>query len=81
MRLCAVGRGVWFGRGPEFKSFICSDPEAFVAHFLAAADVAHERLDAVLFESLAQMKKCAPICSDAKLGATLSLFLSESFVV
>ena len=29
---CASGRGIWFGPGPEFKSFICHDPEAFVAH-------------------------------------------------
>ena len=29
---CAAGRGVWFGPGPEFKSFICNDPDAFVAH-------------------------------------------------
>ena len=30
--ICADGATVVFGPGPEFKSFICHDPDAFLAH-------------------------------------------------
>ena len=30
-QLCSLGAGVWFGPGPEFKSYIVWDREAFIA--------------------------------------------------
>ena len=31
-KICEKQQGVWFGPGPAFESFICTDPEAFVVH-------------------------------------------------
>ena len=28
----SLGKGIWFGPGPKFESFIVDDPEAFVIH-------------------------------------------------